>query len=123
MRHADELDRILSEGEEILPSAGFTASVMQADRREASTPPPIPFPWKRALPGLAAAVAAVGVGLAQAFAAGRTGAAADVPVVYWLSAAAPVLRAAVAAGGQWVALALLLTYASLKLSMRLARSG
>jgi ABC-type spermidine/putrescine transport system permease subunit I len=48
-----ELDRILSE-EEILPSSGFTASVMDAVRREASAPPPLPFPWKRALPGLVA---------------------------------------------------------------------
>jgi hypothetical protein len=52
MKHHD-LDRILSE-EEILPSSGFTASVMDAVRREAAAPPPIPFPWKRALPGLVA---------------------------------------------------------------------
>jgi hypothetical protein len=51
----DELDRILSEGE-ILPSSGFTASVMDAVRREAAAPPAIPFPWKRALPGMIAAV-------------------------------------------------------------------
>lgn len=46
----DEFDRIMSE-EEILPSSGFAASVMEAVRREAAAPPPIPFPWKRALPG------------------------------------------------------------------------
>ena len=49
-----DLDRILSE-DEILPSSGFTASVMDAVRREATALPPIPFPWKRALPGLVAA--------------------------------------------------------------------
>ena len=49
-----DLERILSE-EEILPSSGFTASVMDAVCREAAAPPSIPFPWKRALPGLVAA--------------------------------------------------------------------
>jgi len=38
--------------EDIVPSSGFTASVMDAIRREAAVPPPIPFPWKGALPGL-----------------------------------------------------------------------
>jgi hypothetical protein len=48
----DEMNRILSREEEILPSSGFAVSVMDAVRREAAAPPPIPFPWKRALPGL-----------------------------------------------------------------------
>ena len=51
----DELDRILSEEEQILPSSGFVASVMAAVRHQAATSAPIPFPWRRALPGLAAA--------------------------------------------------------------------
>jgi len=32
---------------------GFLASVMDRVREEAAAPPPIPFPWKRALPGMA----------------------------------------------------------------------
>lgn len=52
----DEFDRIMSE-EEILPSSGFAASVMEAVRREVAAPPPIPFPWKRALPGAVFAAA------------------------------------------------------------------
>ena len=57
----DEFDRIMSE-EEILPSSGFAASVMEAVRREAAAPPPIPFPWKRALPGaLFAATTLIGI--------------------------------------------------------------
>ena len=54
----DELDRILSRSlaeEEIVPSSGFTAAVMEAVQREATAPPPIPFPWKRAAVGLLAA--------------------------------------------------------------------
>ena len=54
MRHND-LDRILSREENLLPSSGFAASVMASVRSEASTPPPIPFPWKRVTPGLAVA--------------------------------------------------------------------
>ncbi len=122
MRHDDELDRILSEDEEVLPSSGFAASVMEAVRREASTPPPIPFPWKRALPGLAAAGLALVLGLVQASAAGPGGAAPP-RLAPWLSSLLPVLQAVVAGGGHWTALALLLTYASVRLSMRLARNG
>src|SRR5206468_12240322 len=40
---------------------GFVASVMDAVRREATVPPPIPFPWKRALPGLAVAGLTLGL--------------------------------------------------------------
>ena len=40
----DEIDRILSSEEGIVPSSGFTVSVMEEVMREASTPPPIPFP-------------------------------------------------------------------------------
>jgi hypothetical protein len=50
----DQLDRTLSGEAEIVPTSGFVSGVMAAVRREASAPPPIPFPWKRALPGLAA---------------------------------------------------------------------
>jgi hypothetical protein len=123
MRQDDELDRILSEDEEVLPSAGFAVSVMQAVRLEASTPPPLAFPWKRALPGLAAAAVALGLGLVQAHAAAGPGAAGPARLVRWLSTLVPVLEAAVAGGGHWIALALLLTYASVKLSMRLARNA
>jgi hypothetical protein len=59
----DEFDRIMSE-DEILPSSGFAASVMDAVRREAAIPPPIPFPWKRALPGAVFAAATLIVILA-----------------------------------------------------------
>lgn len=56
MRNEDEFNRIMLE-EEILPSSGFSASVMDAVRREAATPAPIAFPWKRALPGIVVAAA------------------------------------------------------------------
>ena len=49
---SEEVDRMLSSEDEILPSSGFAVAVMDAVRREAAAPPPIPFPWKRALPGM-----------------------------------------------------------------------
>ena len=53
----EELDRILSKADEIVPSSGFAANVMDAVRRESSAPPPIRFPWQRAVPGFGAAAA------------------------------------------------------------------
>jgi len=55
----DDLDCILSREEAIAPSARFVASVMVAVRRENSTPAPLSFPWKRALPGIAAAIVSI----------------------------------------------------------------
>lgn len=46
-----DIDRILAQ-DEILPSSGFTASVMEEVRRETAEAHGIRFPWKRALPGL-----------------------------------------------------------------------
>lgn len=50
----EDLDRVLSSQGNIVPSSGFAVSVMKAVERAAATPPPIPFPWKYALPGLTA---------------------------------------------------------------------
>lgn len=61
---ADDLDRLLSRDDVIVPSSGFAMAVMDAVLREAATPAPLPFPWKRALPGIIAGaialIAAVG---------------------------------------------------------------
>jgi len=47
------LDAMLASESEIVPSSGFLSAVMERVKEEASAPAPIPFPWKRALPGLA----------------------------------------------------------------------
>lgn len=52
------LDRILLD-DTLVPSSGFTASVMDAITAQAAAPAPIPFPWKLALPGLAAFLVAL----------------------------------------------------------------
>ena len=111
----NELDRILSE-EEILPSAGFTVSVMQAVQREAAAPPPIPFPWKRALLGVAAAVLTLAWVVVAIIVQGIYGKASSPVIPAW----APMLDSIPttwSAGSLWVLLALLLSYACVKLSM------
>jgi hypothetical protein len=55
----DDIDHMLSNEDSIVPSSGFAASVMETVRRDAETPPPIPFPWKRALPGLVSCAGAL----------------------------------------------------------------
>ena len=95
----EEIDRILGGEEDILPSSGFHASLMEAVRREATAPPPIPFPWKRAWPGFVAA--------ALAGAAGP-------------SLCDSLLPAVESVGAPWIALAMLATVGSLLLSRRLA---
>jgi hypothetical protein len=65
----DELDRMLlthmnAPSEQLTPSSGFTQSVMDAVRDEATAPPPIPFPWKRLLPAAIALLCAIiGLGI------------------------------------------------------------
>ena len=58
----NEIGRILATEDALVPSSGFLASVMERVREEAAAPAPIPFPWKRALPGAIAALGMLGVG-------------------------------------------------------------
>jgi protein-S-isoprenylcysteine O-methyltransferase Ste14 len=73
----EDIDRVLSEAPIADPGPAFTRTVMARIRREAASPAPIPFPWRRFLIGavpsgacvVAALVAVVssGVPLAPAF--------------------------------------------------------
>lgn len=58
-RSSDNLDRMLAAEEELVPSSGFAAAVMERVWQEAVMPEPIAFPWKRVLP--AAVVVAIGL--------------------------------------------------------------
>jgi hypothetical protein len=98
----EEMDRALAGGGGIVPSSGFASSVMEAVRRDAEAPPPIPFPWKRALPGLIVCVAAAVVLL---FAGSGPHAAVDVHID---------------AGTRWTLVALLVAALSVVVSVRLA---
>jgi len=116
----DELDGILSEEEAILPSSGFTASVMAAVRLEDAALAPIPFPWRHALPGLAAAavtlVSLLIVGVAQV---GRAATVAS-PSAELLPQLAHILEAATRVRADCVVLALFLSFGSVVLSLRLS---
>ena len=54
------LDDILAADEELVPSSGFLAAVMESVEQESKAPAPIPFPWKRALPGFVLAAGVFG---------------------------------------------------------------
>jgi len=123
----DELDRILSQEQDLVPSSGFVRNVMDAVRREASSPAPIPFPWTRALPGLVLCVLALAAMCVAAFLGSGTQRLPETPgpsiwSAIWTglsSDLAGLLRAANVGGLGWIVLALLLTFASVTLSLRL----
>jgi len=118
---SEEIDRILYD-QEFLPSSGFTVSVMDAVRREAAAPPPIPFPWKRALPGLVVAGIALSLVLiAIASALLQAGKAAPPQFSMSFRSVVPsLLRGDIESAAIWTVLALLAAFISVKLSTRLA---
>jgi hypothetical protein len=110
------IDEILAGEETLVPSSGFSASVMERVREEAAAPLPIPFPWKRAIPGMVIAASVLG-GCAVEFARMA------VPELAELRVAAPHVSAALVrpleqAG--WVALALGMALAAWMVSRRVA---
>jgi hypothetical protein len=110
-----ELDRILLKSE-ILPSSGFTASVMDAVRCEAAAPPPIPFPWKWALPGLVVCGVMLGLVVVVTVTQFASGAATTPLPAEWVIALRSLRQSTGRFGGEWVALALLASYACMKFS-------
>ncbi|MGD0731772.1 MAG: hypothetical protein ABR956_10945 [Terracidiphilus sp.] len=46
------IDRILSSEDALVPRSGFLASVIESIHEQARLPRPIPFPWKRVIPGV-----------------------------------------------------------------------
>lgn len=58
---ADEIDRLLSKDEVIVPSSGFTAAVMRRIEKEVAAPAPIRFAWGPVLALLGIAAVALGI--------------------------------------------------------------
>jgi hypothetical protein len=111
----DDLDGFLS-GDEIVPSSGFVARVMDAVRVEASAHPAIPFPWLRALPGIGAAAVTVVAILASFVSLARTAietTATPLPTAFSLPATTVA----------WLFVALLLCTVPVMVSLRLTRSS
>jgi hypothetical protein len=117
-----EINSILSREDEILPSSGFAVSVMDAVRRDAAAPPPIPFPWKRALPGLVVGGFALALVLVAGIMAVAQAGKATAPQ---FSVSSPSVAPSLFHGGgiesavTWTLLALLVAFVSVKLSVRL----
>ncbi len=117
----DELDRMLAKRDEIIPSSGFVASVMDAVHREAAasepTPfPPLAFPWLRALP-IFIALAAVGAMLIALFlhAIRMPASATQGPLL-----PPAVMHALAQVNAGWIAAALALAFFSTFFSLRIA---
>lgn len=115
----DRMNRVLAKDDEIVPSSGFTNAVMEAVRREAATPPPLAFPFWRALPGFVA----VGIAVVLAFAGVARGA--RVPAVEGIVAtisSAVMASLAIWArdGGNWILLGLVVSFVAVKVSVRAA---
>ena len=119
MRHGiepDQIHHILASEEPILPSSGFLASVMERVEVESQVPAPIPFPWKRAIPGIVLATGVFGWGAYEFIREG-------IPALRNLALAQPPLPASVThplEQAAWVALALAVSLLSWKLSRRLS---
>jgi hypothetical protein len=123
MMRDSEIDRILAEEDTILPSSGFADSVMEAVRREAQAPAPIQFPWKRALPGLAAGALILSLIVIEVILYVTHGAPAEEisPASWpWLDR---IVQSSAGTATAWVTFALVLSLLSIKLSMRFARAS
>jgi hypothetical protein len=123
----DDLDHLLMEREEIVPSSGFLASVMEAVQQEATAPAPIPFPWKWALPGLIVAVS-ITVGMITRWlysgipVSHPAHPAASRMSMETLSASLPQMQTATSTvvALEWSALALVISFAAFWISMRIS---
>jgi hypothetical protein len=114
-----KIEAILAGEEELVPSSGFLASVMERVQEVAVAPPPIPFPWKRAIPGILATAGIFAWGAVKLFRQG-------LPALSSTTLTLPHLPAALdlpVESAGWVALALGVTLLSWLLSRRLAGRG
>jgi hypothetical protein len=124
-----EISHILAGEDELLPSSGFAASVMDRVRQEAALPAPLPFPWMRAIPILLLACGGIGWSTVELTRIGMSGFG-----QFWLGLIAqsrwtltlpPLsvvqMRSLEQAG--WVALALGMSLVSWLISRRLAGRG
>lgn len=105
--HPDPLDHVLLSEDALLPTSGFAVSVMDRIEAEAAVPAPIAFPWKHALPGVAALILGIyclyRLASAAVAAAGQSTTATD--WLYWLqSSATPAVILRTQAGPALLAL-------------------
>jgi hypothetical protein len=120
-----ELDHILAEQPDLYPSPNFTAAVMQAVRKDAATPAPIPFPWLIVIPGLLAWGLTLATVILIAFYDPAVPATSTGRLAFDLSGVWQELAAAAAWVTRpevvWIAVALLLTLVCVQIPLRLMR--
>jgi hypothetical protein len=124
-----EIDHILATEDELLPSSGFVASVMERVQLEAALPTPTSFPWIKVIPILLLASGTAGWCAFELVRLGVPGlgqTALGQSAQSWLTISLTPLsvvqvRSLEQAG--WVALALGITLLSWLLSRRLAGRG
>jgi hypothetical protein len=116
-----ELDDILLRERNVVPSTKFTKSVMDAVRFEAATLPPIPFPWLRALPGLAAGIFASMWIVIEGFQLYEPPqrATALLPAS-WIERLTRVIAGTESSGAGWILLALAVTAVCVELTWRVS---
>jgi hypothetical protein len=114
-----KIEAILAGEEELIPSSGFLGSVMERVQEEAVAPPPIPFPWRRAIPGTLLTAGVFGWGAVKLYRQGLPALSSSALPLPHLPVAldVPVEQAG------WLALALGVTLLSWLLSRRLAGRG
>ena len=113
----ERIDDILSKEEQLVPSSGFVSAVMERVRQEAAAPSPMPFPWKRAVPGFILAAGVFGWAAVEfARSLRMESAAIPLPQLHLAPVAAQPLQQA-----GWVIAALAFSIGSWLLSRRLAR--
>jgi hypothetical protein len=118
--NSDKIDAILANQDEIVPSSGFLAHVMEKVQEEAVALPPIPFPWKRAIPGFVLAAGILGWGAVETVRYAMLHAGGFSPPKIQI---APALSEPMQQAG-WVVVALAISAAAWLFSRRLAgRSG
>jgi hypothetical protein len=114
-----KIEAILASEDELVPSSGFLISVMERVQEEAVAPPPIPFPWKRAIPGVLAITGVFVWGAVELFRQG-------LPALSSPTLPLPHLPAALVVPFEqagWVALSLGVSLLTWLLSRRLAGRG
>lgn len=118
---------LAAEHDQILPSSGFADSVMTAVHAQAAAPAPIPFPWKRAIPGLVGIAGGIVllVGFITAFLvsfarAGIASSSGKVDLASgWKLEFSPLLHYVTAPDAAWITLALAIPLISLLALRRL----
>jgi hypothetical protein len=110
------IESILATEEELLPSSGFLSAVMERVHDEAYATAPIPFPWRRAVPGI---VLTAGVFAWATYEFVRQGVAAAGSITFNSPQIPAAIERPLEQAG-WVAMALAVSLVSWLLSRRIA---